>query len=89
MLESTFIFLAAIAFVVFILHYFDRGHILGFLSVMLWMLVLINSLYIWVPGDTDYSDWVFNIFPLAFIFTNIMIIIFQYLEDQAEREVLL
>ena len=88
MIESMFVFLLAISFVIFILHYFVRDHILGFLSMALWTLVLINSIYIWVPNDTYYSDWVFNTFPLAFIFTSLIIIILTYIKEQQEREVI-
>ena len=87
MIESMFVMLIAIGFVIFILHYFVRDHILGFLSMVIWALVLINSIYIWVPNDTSYSDWVFNTFPLAFIFTSLLIIILTYIEEQKEREV--
>ena len=85
MLESIFIFMAAIAFVLFVLGIFEKSITFSAMSLITWIIVMANSLFVEVPADTDYSEIGFSAFCLAFIFANILWIIIQYLEFRFER----
>ena len=53
MLESVFIFMSAIAFLLFIFGIEKDSIIYSFMSLMLWIVVMASSLYIEVPTVTD------------------------------------
>ena len=79
MLESVFIFMAAIAFLLFILGIELDSVIYSFLSMMLWVIVMASSLYIEVPSvDEVYSEMGLSAFCLAFIVANIIWLIWMY-----------
>lgn len=86
MLESVFIMMVSIAFILFILGVFERSVTFSFLSLLLWVIVMINSLFIEVPSDTSYSEAGFSAFCLAFIFANIIWLILQFLEFRFEKD---
>jgi len=85
MLESIFIIMIAMAFVLFILGIYDKSIIFSFMSLMLWMIVMINAHYIEVPSDESYNELGFSAFCMAFIIGNIIWIIVQYFERQFEN----
>lgn len=79
MIESVFIILLAIAFLLFLLGIERKSIIYSGISLILWILIMIQSLYIQVPGDTDYSEMGLNAFALIFIMVNIIHIIYLYM----------
>lgn len=85
MIESIFLFVASIAFIVFILGlYEDEGIkkiILSMLSMMLWLVIMAQSHYIQVPGIDDYSEITIRALSLAFIFTNIVVILVAFFHN--------
>ena len=85
MLESVFIFMAAIAFLLFIFGVEAESVIYSFMSLMLWIVVMISSLYVEVPTVADaYVEYGFSAFCLAFIFANIAWLIWMYFSEQIE-----
>jgi len=86
MLESIFILMVAIAFILFVLGIAEKSVTYSALSLLLWIVVMLNALYIEVPTDTSYSELGFSAFCLAFIFTNIIWIIIMYLEFRSEKD---
>jgi len=75
MLESVFIFMGAIAFVLFVLGIGEQSKVYCAMSTILWIIVMANALYIEVPADTSYTEWGFSAFCLAFIFANLVYLI--------------
>lgn len=75
MLESVFLIFIAMAFLLLVLGIELESIIYSSISTMMWVLIMISSLYVQVPGDTYYSEMGLNAFALMFIFTNIVWII--------------
>ena len=48
------------------------------LSVIVFVIILIQSLWIEVPGIADYVDYTSSAMSLAFIFTNIVWLLMMY-----------
>ena len=83
MIESLFIILIAMAFVMFILQNSTDNQIYGIMSIVLWLLVMGQSIYIQVPGVTDtYSEVMLSALPLAFIFSGVVLMIVRYMENR-------
>ena len=86
MLESVFIFISAVAFVTFVLGIERESIVYAFMSLMLWVIVMINALYVEVPTDTDYSELALSAFCLAFIFANIIWLLTLYFDIEWRRK---
>lgn len=81
MLESIFIFMAAIGFVLFILGIYEKSAIYSFMSLIVWLIVMANALYVQVPTDTTtYTEYGFSAFCMAFVFANIVWMLSLYME---------
>jgi len=79
MLESVFIVMLAIAFVLFILAVENRSQIYCMMSLILWLIILAQSLWIEVPRDTEYTEYVLSAASLMFIFANLVLVfVFQF-----------
>ncbi len=85
MIESVFMMLMGMAFILFILGVEGRSIMYSFTSLMLWMITMAQSLYIHVPGDTSYQEWSLNAFALAFIFINIINIVMIWMDAKDRR----
>jgi len=72
MLESLFITIIAIAFVLFILGIENSSKVYLFMSMILWIIIFAQSLYIEVPSDTSYTEYGLNAVSLIFIFANLI-----------------
>jgi len=75
MLESVFILLVAIAFVLFLLCIENQSKVYGMISLILWVIILVQSLWIEVPNDTDYADYTLSAISLIFIFANLIYVL--------------
>lgn len=84
MLESVFIMMMAMGFVLFILAIFEESIVFSATSLLMWIMVLAGVVYIEVPGagDSTYSETGLVGIALAFIFINIIWLIIQYLNFQ-------
>jgi len=72
MLESVFIILVAIAFILFILGVEEESKMYCIMSGVLWLIVFVQSLWIEVPSDEVYTEYTLNVISLIFIFANII-----------------
>ena len=72
MLESIFIVIVMMAFILFVLAVFDENVIFAATSFLLWMIIFAQSFYIEVPCDTYYTEYGLNAISLAFIFINLI-----------------
>lgn len=79
MLESVFISILIMGFVLFIIGIEKKSLIYSALSLLFWIIVLATHMYIVVPNDTYYAEYA--LFPLsfAFIIVNIIALIYEYM----------
>jgi len=75
MLESVFILIVAIAFILFLLCIEHSSRVYGMISLVLWLIILVQSFWIEVPNDTQYSDYTLSAVSLIFVFANLIYII--------------
>jgi len=78
MIESLFIVMIAIAFLLFVLGIEKgvEGIMYAGVSLMLWIMLMAQSFYIEVPLDAAYNEAGFRAFCLIFIFVNLVRVIF-------------
>ena len=86
MLENIFILLCMAGLVMTIFAYYESKVFISALSVIVWIIIFANSLYIEVPGDTAYQEYGLNAFCLAFIFIGILMTISNYVNYMDENE---
>lgn len=83
MLESIFIMMMSMGFVLFILAVYDESIIFAATSLLMWIMTLAGSVYIQVPGSGDsYNEMGIVGIALAFIFMNILWLVIQFLNYQ-------
>jgi len=85
MLESVFVIIMAMGFVLFILGISEKSIVYSATSLLMWIVVMAGQMYIEVPTDTDtYTEAGIFAVALAFIFINVIWIILRYMENQFE-----
>ena len=75
MIESLFIMMVIMAFILLIVAHLEESIAFTVLDVMLWILIMVLSLYIEVPfstGDNIYAEYGFSAACLMFIFFDII-----------------
>lgn len=87
MIESLFIMLVAIAFLLFILgiEKGNDGSIYTGVSLILWIMLMAQSFYIEVPLDTSYNEAGFRAFCFAFILLNLIRVVMLLFPGFFER----
>ena len=85
MIESLFITILAMAFILFIIGIELESIVFSATSLLLWIIILAQSFYIEVPGDTFYTDYTLNATALAFIFINVVWLIIMYTNFKKEK----
>jgi len=88
MLESVFIFVTAMAFILFILAIYETDQkCLWFAgtSLMMWMLIMAGVLQVTVPGDTNYDEVGIGAISLMFVILNILIMVSYFLMAREEK----
>lgn len=78
MLESIFLMLMCMGFLLFIIGIFEESIIFSSVSILLWIMVMAGLVYIEVPYHTAYTELGLIGVSLGFIFINIMWILVQY-----------
>ena len=86
MLENIFVMLFISGMVITVMAYYESKVFISILSVIIWIIIFINSLYVEVPGDTAYQEYGLNAFCLAFIFIGVMFAISNYVKFLEESE---
>ena len=86
MLESVFVMIMAMGFVLFILGISEKSIVYSATSLLMWVIILAGQLYIEVPTDTEtYTEGATFALALAFIFINTIWIIICYMQNQFEN----
>jgi hypothetical protein len=80
MLESIFIILIIMAFIVFILAIDSESYPLCILSSIIWLIVGLQCLYVEVPNASDpYQEFGLAALSLAFVFAGIVLAVIYYM----------
>jgi len=86
MLESVFIILLCMGFILLLLGIELKTVLYNWVSILMWIVVLAAYLNIEVPSDTYYQEWTMLPLSLGFIIINIIVIVTNYLyENEQER----
>jgi len=91
MLESLFIVMIILAFIMTLYAHEERSVIFAIASVVFWLLIMANAIYIQVPfstGDNTYMELGFGALVLLFIFLNIIQAIIFYSEWKEQNQIL-
>jgi len=75
MIESVFIVLLMFAFAVWLLGIIMEHEMFTWISLIIWIIIFAQSLWITVPGIDSYSDFVLQAICLVFIFTSLINVI--------------
>ena len=80
MIESVFITLIALAFVLFILGIEKDNIVYKGLNMILWITLMVQATWIQVPGIDEYMELGFSAFCMAFIFIDIILLILHFMD---------
>ena len=84
MLESVFLIIMLMGFVLFLLGIVEENSIFTGTSILMWIIILAAHLYIEVPADTSYEEPVMVPLSLAFIIINLLILVIGYFRMKHE-----
>ena len=82
MLESIFIIIMLMGFVLFLISVMEKNIIFCLTSLLMWIIVLATHMYIEVPGDTYYAEYALFGVAFAFIVINIIWAILIYMDQE-------
>lgn len=82
MLESIFVIIMAMGFILFLIAVMDKNIIFSLTSLLMWIIVLATHMYIEVPNDTYYAEYALFAVSLAFIIINALWIIIMYMDQE-------
>jgi len=86
MLDSIFIIIILMAFVLFLLGIIEENIIFSGSSILMWIIVMAGHLYIEVPGDTSYTENALLPVSIGFIFINIIWILILFFDLKERRK---
>ena len=89
MLESLFIIMIIIGFLMTIYAHERESIIFSVASILFWLLIMANSLYIEVPfstGDNTYMELGFNVLCLIFVFINAIQTVLYVMDWRTQKE---
>ena len=88
MLESVFVIIMAMGFVLFILGIAEKSIVYSGTSILMWVILLAAYLYVEVPtDDSTYTEPAVFALAIAFIFINAIWMIILYMKNQFEESV--
>jgi hypothetical protein len=85
MLESVFICLLAMAFLLFLLGIVEERIVFTGTSLLLWIVIFASCHYIQVPADTAYVELGLNAASIAFIVINIIWMILMIMQNYVRK----
>ncbi len=85
MIESVVMMMLGMAFILFIIGIELESVVFTATSLLLWLIILVGSLWIWVPGDAGYTEYGLNAVSLAFVFIDVVWLILLYANFKKER----
>jgi len=83
MIESLFIVLILIAFILMIFAISEKSIIFSVLDAILWLFLMVNSLYVEVPfsvADNTYTEYAFSGLCIAFVMIDIVYAVVQFMD---------
>ena len=89
MLESLFILMVILGFLLTIYAHEKESIIFGVTCIILWLFIMVNALWVQVPfstGSDDYAEYAFGVFCLIFIFINIIQTIWFVMDWRTQKE---
>lgn len=86
MLDSIFILIFIVAFVTTILAYENKSIIYSMLSLILWLIIMAQSLWITDIAGNNYTEYGVSAVCLAFIFVNIIMLIIYFMDWKQQVE---
>jgi len=90
MIESLFIMMVLVGFLMTIYAHEKQSIIFSITSVILWIIIMINSLWVQIPFSTgyeEYAEYGFNAFCLIFVFLNIIQALLFVMDWRTQEEI--
>lgn len=87
MLDSIFIMLFVIAFVLTVMSVQEKSIVYSIIGLVAWMILFAQSLWITDVAENSYSEYGISAFCLAFIFTHIILLIVYFIDWKHEVEI--
>ena len=85
MLESLFILILLMGFVLFLIGILEKNIVFSVTSILMWLITMATHLYIEVPNvEAAYEEEVLVPLSLAFIFINLIWIIIMYMKQRED-----
>ena len=84
MLDSIFVLIFVVAFVTTILGYQEKSIVYSILSLMIWIVIMVQSLWITDIAGNVYNEYGLSAICLAFIFINIILLIVYFVDWKHE-----
>lgn len=84
MLESVFIMIVAMAFILFVLAIHLESFWFSATSLLMWILILAGAVRIDVPNDTYYNEFGIQAVAFGFIFLNVIYMIYWFMTETFE-----
>ena len=81
MLESVFIILLLVGFIIFMWAVEKKSYVLSMLCVIFWLFVYIQSWQITVPCDQDYHEPGLSALSLIFVFMGVIFAIYFMIQS--------
>ena len=86
MLDSLFILIFIVAFVTTVLAYENKSIIYSMLSIILWVIIMAQSLWITDVARNSYTEYGVSAVCIAFIFVNIIMLIVYFMDWKHQVE---
>ena len=87
MLDSIFVMLFVIAFVLTVLTIQEKSIVYGMIGLVAWLILFAQSLWITDIAENTYSEYGVSAFCLAFIFTHIILLIIYFIDWRHEVDI--
>jgi len=78
MLESIFLMMMSMGFILFVLAVYEKSVVFSMTSILMWIMVLAGLVYIEVPGGSTHTEMGMLGVALGYIFMNIIWILVQW-----------
>ena len=91
MLESLFVLMVVIGFLMTIYAHEKESIIFGTFGVILWVFIMVNALWVQVSFSTGYEEFAeysFSVFCLIFIFINVLQTLWFVMDWRTQRDLM-
>ena len=80
MLDSIFIAILMIAFILTLVTVYEKSLVFCFIALMCWLVIFGQSLYITDVAGTEYSEYGVSALCLCFVFTHVVLTIVYFMD---------